>query len=182
MKKFCPICHGACLSDHIERHVDHPLVTRLKAEMAIGKWSYRRMGEAINRDPTAVSYILKGHGFSPKIDILEAMLAQVGIMIRWAKLLNWEPSHRIHVTPSGRVGIQTKPYTKMRKHKPHPMILQLKERRLELALTMHDIEVAVDISASEISDMETGCIGNPHITTAQAYAQAVGLRLVYREV
>lgn len=182
MKKFCPICHGACRADHIEKRVDHPLVTILKREMALGEWTGRNMAKTIGRDLMAVHYILKkGHGFSPKLNILTAMLYEVGITLHWTKILNWTPERRLHARPA-LVGVQTKPHTKIRRFKPHPMILELKACRIRQGVSMHDIEVVTGLNSSAISDMETGRVGDPHITTAQTYGMAVGMRLIYREI
>jgi hypothetical protein len=136
----------------------------------------------IGRHPTATHYILReGHGFSPKIGILTDMLSEVGISLHWAKIPDWQPFHRDYAARHG-AGVRTKPITRMRLNKPHPLVLEVRDRRMELDMTCAEVEAMTDLTAGSISDIETGHVVSPHITTMQSFASAVGLRLIYREM
>lgn len=182
MRKFCPYCKGRCTSDHIERRLVHPLVKVLRREMEHGGWTNISMSRAtgFHRDTVRRAITFKPQGFSPKIGILETLLKEVGIELRWVPIKGWTPTrHRQTLRPAG---MRTKPYGRRVRRDPHHLVAALKEARIKHDLTMTDLEAETDITAAVVSDIETGITKNPHVTTLEAIGAGVGLRLVYREI
>jgi hypothetical protein len=171
-----------------EARVRHPFLELVVQEALTGGWNCGSLSRAIGRSESAIRHLLVRRGarggWSPKIDILSALLNEVGYDLHWEiekKIApREEPLTRTHGRPSTPARLE-------RKAPPHRLVRELKARRLELRWPMQDLMIAtvemdMEITASEFSDIETGYTSNPHVTTLQIIGRALGLRMVTKEL
>lgn len=186
-KKFCGTCDGACSMGHYAQHTRHPLLQLVVDEALRGGWTCGALARAIGRSESAIRHLLVRReargGFSPKIDILSALLNEVGYELRWEVVKEIEPREEPITRDHGRPAT---PQRLARKGPTHRLVKELRTRRRALNWPMFHLEQMTDelemgIMASEVSDIETGYTNNPHVTTLQILGQAMGLRLVSYE-
>lgn len=183
-KKYCGTCQGACEKGCYENRVRHPLLELVVQESLAGGWTCGSLSRAIGRSESAIRHLLVRQGarggWSPKIDILSALLNEVGYELHWEIereiAPNEEPLLRSHGRPSTPARLE-------RKAPPHRLVKELKARRQALRWPMLRLELAtveldMEVTAAEVSDMETGYTANPHVTTLQILGLAMGLKLV----
>lgn len=183
-RKFCGTCDGTCMKDCYEQRVRHPLLELVVNEAMAGGWTCGSLSRAIGRSESAIRHLLVRRGarggWSPKIDILTALLNEVGYDLHWEVETeiapNEEPLIRTHGRPTSQRRLE-------RKAPPHRLMKELKARRQALQWPMLQLEEAtveldMEVTAAEVSDMETGYTSNPHVTTLQILGRALGMKLV----